>query len=384
MAVSDTDRILELRALIAYHDELYYAHDAPELPDAEYDLLLRELRALEAEHPELADASSPTATVRGMATSTFAPVVHSVPMTSLDNAMSADELEAWTLRVVRGLGGETPRFVAELKFDGLAINLRYEHGRLVTAATRGDGRVGEDVTANVRTIAEVPDTLKKIKEGVPDVIDVRGEVYMPTAVFEDLNREYEAAGLRMLVNPRNAAAGSLRQKDPSMTARRRLSFWAYQPGEVVGAPAFDSHHAMLEYIGRLGLPINPEVRLLDSVDAVAQHCLHWQEHRHSLGYEIDGVVIKVDDLAQRRQLGFTSRAPDGRSPTSSHPRSARHCCATSRFRSVAPDGRRRSPCSSRCSSAARRSAWRRCTTRTRSRSKTSGRATPWWCAKPVT
>jgi DNA ligase (NAD+) len=309
VAVSDTDRILELRALIAYHDELYYAHDAPELPDAEYDLLLRELRALEADHPELADASSPTATVRGMATSTFAPVVHSVPMTSLDNAMSADELEAWTLRVVRGLGGETPRFVAELKFDGLAINLRYEHGRLVTAATRGDGRVGEDVTANVRTIAEVPDTLKRIKEGVPDVIDVRGEVYMSTAVFEDLNREYEAAGVRMLVNPRNAAAGSLRQKDPSMTARRRLSFWAYQPGEVVGAPEFDSHHAMLEYIGRLGLPINPEVRLLDSVDAVAQHCLHWQEHRHSLGYEIDGVVIKVDDLAQRRQLGFTSRAP---------------------------------------------------------------------------
>jgi DNA ligase (NAD+) len=314
MADSDTDRILQLRELIAYHDQLYYEHDAPELPDADYDLLLRELRALEAEHPDMTDAASPTATVRGMATSTFAPVVHVVPMTSLDNVMSQAELEAWTQRVVRGLGGVTPRFVAELKFDGLAINLRYEQGQLVTAATRGDGRVGEDVTANVRTIADVPDTLGKVtdghfKGGPPDVIDIRGEVYMPTSVFEQLNREYEAAGLRMLVNPRNAAAGSLRQKDPSMTARRKLSFWAYQLGEVVGAPEFDSHHATLEYIAKLGLPVNPEVRMLDSVEAVAEHCLYWQEHRHNLGYEIDGVVIKVDDLGQRRQLGFTSRAP---------------------------------------------------------------------------
>jgi DNA ligase (NAD+) len=309
MGSDDTDRIVELRELIAYHDRLYYEHDAPELPDGEYDLLLRELRALEAQHPEMADADSPTATVRGLPTATFAPVVHAVPMTSLDNAMSAEELEAWTQRVVRSLGGVTPRFAAELKFDGLAINLRYEEGRLVTAATRGDGRVGEDVTANVRTISEIPGTLADVDGGPPPVIEIRGEVYMSTAVFEELNREYEAAGVRMLVNPRNAAAGSLRQKDPSMTARRRLSFWAYQLGEVVGAPDFDSHHATLEYIGRLGLPVNPQVRLLDAVDAVVAHCLHWQEHRHDLAYEIDGVVIKVDDLAQRRQLGFTSRAP---------------------------------------------------------------------------
>jgi DNA ligase (NAD+) len=244
-----------------------------------------------------------------MATSTFAPVVHAVPMTSLDNAMSAAELEAWTQRVVRGLGGATPRFVAELKFDGLAINLRYERGRLVSAATRGDGRVGEDVTANVRTIDDVPDELAKADGAMPDVLEVRGEVYMSTTVFEQLNREYEAAGLRMLVNPRNAAAGSLRQKDPAMTARRRLSFWAYQLGEVVGGPDLTSHHATLEYIRRLGLPVNPEVRALDSIEAVVKHCTHWEEHRHDLGYEIDGVVIKVDDLAQRRQLGFTSRAP---------------------------------------------------------------------------
>ena len=300
---------MQLRELIAYHDNLYYQHDAPELPDAEYDVLLRELRALEAEHPELVDESSPTATVRGVASSTFAPVVHAVPMTSLDNVMSAEELEAWTQRVVRGLGGVSPQFVAELKIDGLAMSLRYEHGRLVSAATRGDGRVGEDVTANVRTIGDIPDTLAKRDGAPPEVIEVRGEVYMSTAVFAALNHEYEAAGLRMLVNPRNAAAGSLRQKDPSMTARRKLSFWAYQLGEVVGGPELTSHHATLEYIARLGLPVNPEVQMLDSVEAVVEHCVHWQEHRHDLGYEIDGVVIKVDDLAQRGHLGFTSRAP---------------------------------------------------------------------------
>jgi DNA ligase (NAD+) len=309
VADTDVERIMQLRELIAYHDNLYYEDNAPELPDAEYDILLRELRALEEEHPELADESSPTATVRGLASSTFAPVVHAVPMTSLDNVMSAVELEAWTQRVVRGLGGVSPLFVAELKIDGLAMSLRYEHGRLVSAATRGDGRVGEDVTANVRTIGDVPDTLAKVDGAPPAVFEVRGEVYMSTAVFEALNREYEASGLRMLVNPRNAAAGSLRQKDPSMTARRKLSFWAYQLGEVVGGPELTSHHATLEYIGRLGLPVNPEVRMLDSVEAVVEHCVHWQEHRHDLGYEIDGVVIKVDDLAQRGHLGFTSRAP---------------------------------------------------------------------------
>ena len=180
---------MQLRALIEYNDRLYYEEDAPELPDAEYDLLLRELRALEAKHPELSDASSPTVTVRGFAPSTFAPVVHAMPMTSLDNVMNADELEAWTQRVVRGLGGVTPNFVAELKFDGLAINLRYERGQLVSAATRGDGLVGEDVTENVRTIGDVPDALTAADGAVPDVIEVRGEVYMSTAVFDELNRE---------------------------------------------------------------------------------------------------------------------------------------------------------------------------------------------------
>jgi DNA ligase (NAD+) len=300
------ERIIALREVVARANRLYHEHDAPELPDAEYDLLVRELRELEALHPELASESSPAESVGGSASATFAPVVHAVPMTSLDNAMDADELRAWGDRVVRGLGGTVPTFVAELKFDGLAMSIRYQGGRLVQAATRGDGKVGEDVTANVLTIADVPTSLPA---GAPDVLEVRGEVYMSTAVFEALNEAYLAAGERPLVNPRNAAAGSLRQKDPAMTAKRRLSFWAYQLGEVVGGPAFGSHHDTLDFLRGLGFPINPEVRLLDSIDAVHAHCAHWQEHRHDLAYEIDGVVIKVDDLAQREVLGFTSRAP---------------------------------------------------------------------------
>jgi DNA ligase (NAD+) len=307
--VTPGDRIAQLRELVAYHNRLYHELDTPELPDAEYDLLVRELRALEAEHPDLADDTSPSQAVGGAASATFAPVVHAVAMTSLDNAMNESELRAWGVRVVRGLDGTVPDFVAELKFDGLAMSLRYEAGELVQAATRGDGRVGEDVTANVRTIADIPHRLKGPKSKIPAVFEVRGEVYMSTAVFGALNEEYAAAGLRPLVNPRNAAAGSLRQKDPAMTARRRLSFWAYQLGEVIGGPPITSHHETLDLIAGFGLPVNPEVRRLDSVDAIVAHCAHWEEHRHDLAYEIDGVVIKVDDLAQRAELGFTSRAP---------------------------------------------------------------------------
>ncbi len=300
------DRIEELRAEVARHNRLYYEDDAPELPDGDYDALVRELRALEQEFPEFAVPDSPTATVGGPASATFAPVTHAVPMTSLDNAMDGDELRAWADRVIKGLDGTVPRFVAELKFDGLAMSLRYERGELVQAATRGDGRVGEDVTANVRTIGDVP---HRLPEGAPPVIEVRGEVYMSTAVFDALNVEYEAAGERPLVNPRNAAAGSLRQKDPAMTAKRRLSFWAYQLGQLEGGPESATHAATLGLMGRLGFPVNPEVTTFESIDQVLAHCLHWQEHRHDLGYEIDGVVVKVDDLAQQEQLGFTSRAP---------------------------------------------------------------------------
>ena len=300
-------RIAELRVRIVEADRRYYLDDAPELSDADYDALLRELRTLEDAHPELITDDSPTRTVRGATSSTFAAVVHRVPMTSLDNAMDAAELRAWGERVGRGLvGAPTVRFTCELKIDGLAMSVRYERGRFVQAATRGDGRVGEDVTANVAAIAALP---KRLAGAAPDVVEVRGEVYMPIAAFEALNARQEAAGERRFVNPRNSAAGSLRQKDASITASRELSMWCYQLGEVVGGPTFTSHDDTLRWLAALGFPVNPEITVLDSLDAVLEFCHHWQAHRHGLPYEIDGVVVKVDDLAQRERLGFTSKAP---------------------------------------------------------------------------
>ena len=314
--MTPADRIQALRAEIAHHNERYYADDAPEVSDAEYDQLVRELAALEAEHPELADASSPTQEVgAGVLSTAFAPVTHAVPMTSLDNAMDEAELAAWGERVARGLDGAPAQFVCELKIDGLAMSLRYEDGRFVQAATRGDGRVGEDVTANVATIVSVP----KVLTGAPPVLEVRGEVYLPIDAFERLKAAKEAenavrvaAGRKpepVPVNPRNAGAGSLRQKDPTVTAQRELAFWSYQLGDVQGGPEFTSHHETLDYLAALGFPVNPEIRLVGDLDAVYAFCRHWQEHRHDLGYEIDGAVVKVDSLAQREQLGFTSRAP---------------------------------------------------------------------------
>ena len=309
-------RIEELRGLIRRHMDLYYGTDSPEISDAEFDALVRELSDLEAAHPEFADSQSPTEAIGAASFTTFDPVVHAVPMTSLDNAMDEDELRAWGERVLKGLDGQTPRYVCELKIDGLAISIRYEQGRLVQAATRGDGKVGEDVTANVATISSLPQQLPK---GAPAVLEVRGEVYMSIAAFHKLqaerleeNRvraEKGRAQLAVPVNPRNAGAGSLRQKDPSITAQRDLSLWAYQLGEVVGGPEFSSHHDTLQFLNTLGFPVNPQITTVDSLEEVIAFCRHWQEHRHDLGYEIDGAVVKVDDLAQREQLGFTSRAP---------------------------------------------------------------------------
>ncbi len=300
-------RIAELTRLVRHHDERYYGLDAPEISDAEYDELVRELRALEEANPDLASPDSPTQRVgSGSLGATFAPVVHRVPMTSLDNAMDVGELTAWGDRVNKGLGGAATRYVCELKIDGLAMSLRYEDGRFVQAATRGDGRVGEDVTANVATIAGLP---HRLPAGAPPVLEVRGEVYLSLASFEALNARAAAAGQPRFANPRNAAAGSLRQKDPRVTASRELSFWSYQLGEVVGGPAFDGHHQTLEFLAELGFPVNPQIRLVDDLDAVYAYCQQWQEHRHDLPYEIDGAVCKVDDLAQREVLGFTSRAP---------------------------------------------------------------------------
>lgn len=299
-------RVDELRAQIAYHNQRYHTLDDPEISDADFDALVRELRELEADHPELAVEDSPTGLVGAAISTSFAPVTHRVPMMSLDNAMDADELQSWADRIQKGLDGDVSLFVCELKFDGLAMSLRYEDGRFVQAATRGDGRVGEDVTANVATIGDVPHDLP---DGAPEVVEVRGEVYMTRSSFQQLNERAVAAGDKTFVNPRNSAAGSLRQKDPTITASRNLSFFSYQLGEVVGGPEFTSHVAMLDFAAGLGFAVDDHVRTFTTIDEVAAHCLYWQEHRHDLDYEIDGVVIKLDDTAQRERLGVTSRAP---------------------------------------------------------------------------
>lgn len=319
-------RIDVLVRLIRYHDERYHVLDQPEISDVDYDLLVRELRSLEVEHPTLVHADSPTRHVGArVIAATFSPVVHRAPMTSLDNAMDLSELRAWGDRVSRKLGEPSlldpasrlpASYVCELKIDGLAMSLRYEHGRFVQAATRGDGKVGEDVTVNVATIASIP---KQLPPGSPEVLEVRGEVYLPIVAFERLQAAKEAENLVRVaagrrpepvpVNPRNAGAGSLRQKDPKVTAQRGLAFWSYQLGEVIGGPDFTHHRDTLDHLASLGFPVNPEIRRFDDLFEVYAYCSHWQEHRHQLGYEIDGVVVKVDDLAQRERLGFTSRAP---------------------------------------------------------------------------
>lgn len=303
-ALSDDERAARsevLRDLIEYHNRQYHELDAPEIPDGDYDALVRELRELGGE----------LTTVGGAPSATFSPVAHAVPMMSLDNAMSVDEMVAWGARVRRGLGDdEAITYVCELKIDGLAMSIRYENGRYVQAATRGDGKVGEDVTANVATIAAIPQTLSTPSNGtVPTVVEVRGEVYMPVSSFERFNVAAAENGTRPFVNPRNAAAGSLRQKDSTITASRDLSFWSYQLGELVDGPELASHQAGLDFLAELGLPINPERRAFATLDEVIEHCQYWEANRHDLGYEIDGVVVKVDSSEQRDRLGFTSRAP---------------------------------------------------------------------------
>ncbi len=313
------DRVRALRAELTEHSRRYNTEDSPTISDADYDDLLLELRALEAQHPELAATGTPTELVGAPPSATFAPVRHRVPMMSLDNAFSPEELVAWGERIDRRLGAvSTPggQLCCELKIDGVAISLRYEDGLLVQGATRGDGQVGEDVTANVRTIADIP---KQLPAGAPRVLEVRGEVYMSAAAFGELQAfQQEENRLRInggrkpspvAVNPRNAAAGSLRQKNSAVTARRKLSMWCYQLGEVEGGPVFTSHEQTLAQLKDWGFTANPERRLVHTVAEVAAFCQHWQHHRHDLPYDIDGAVVKLDDLAQRDLLGSTARAP---------------------------------------------------------------------------
>jgi DNA ligase (NAD+) len=310
-------RAADLRALIEYHNERYNVLDSPEIPDAEYDLLVVELRELEAGYPALVTADSPTQTVGAAPSGLFQPVRHRRPMMSLDNAFAEDDLRAWAERLRRQipeLDLEHLAFSSEPKVDGVAMSLTYEEGRLAQAATRGDGVTGEDVTANVKTVKNVPHELDRKAGPYPALLEIRGEIYMPLKEFAAMNARQEAAGLRLFVNPRNAAAGALRQKDPAVTATRPLAFWAYQVGEVEGPAAGHAwpaatQSATLALLKRVGLPVSPDARTVSGLEKVIARCRVLTEKRHALPYEIDGVVTKVDDLALHQRLGATSRAP---------------------------------------------------------------------------
>jgi DNA ligase (NAD+) len=298
-------RVEELRDLINYHNYRYHVLDDPEVADAEYDRLMRELKALEDEFPELIVPDSPTQRVGGAPSDLFAPIRHRATMLSLDNSFSWEELEAWGGRVVRALGREAD-FYCELKIDGVAVAVTYEKGRYAVGATRGDGYVGDDITSNIRTIRSVPFTLRD--DDHPTVLEVRGEVYLPVKAFEKLNEQLTEQGGRPFANPRNAAAGSLRQKDPAITASRPLRLWCHGVGVAEGR-RFDRHSEALEYVQRAGLPVSPETELLGTLQEVFKYCQHWQDHRHDVDYEIDGVVVKVDQIPLQEELGATSKAP---------------------------------------------------------------------------
>jgi DNA ligase (NAD+) len=299
-------RVEELRELVNHHMYRYHVLDDPEISDAEYDELISELRTLEDRFPELITPDSPTQRVGAAPAELFRPVQHRAPMLSLDNAFSEEELRAWGARVERGLAGATPTFACELKIDGVACALTYEGGVLTQAATRGDGRTGEDITANVRTVKAIPRRLKV--DDPPSVIEVRGEVYLPVKAFEKLNEELTAAGKHAFANPRNAAAGSLRQKDANVTKSRPLQMWVHSFGAAEGI-SFDSHLGFLDWARSAGLPVPDTTEEASDLDDVLRFLRRWEKRRHSLDYEIDGAVIKVDDAKLQRRLGTTSHAP---------------------------------------------------------------------------
>ena len=301
------ERIAELRALIRHHEECYYVLNAPEIADAEFDELVKTLERLEAENPDLVTADSPTQRVGGRPVEGFATVEHAHPMLSLDNAYSEDEVRAFDERVRRGLGetGAVPDrvpYVTELKIDGLSIALTYTDGQLVRGATRGDGVRGEDVTSNVRTIRAIP---LRLKDGVPGTVEVRGEVYLPRQAFERINRQREESGAPLFANPRNAAAGTMRNLDPTLVAKRGLSAFVYQ---IVGRRV-TTHGETLEQLRQWGLPVEPNWRRCAGLEELLAFCREWQEKRRSLDFETDGVVIKVDALGLRERLGSTSKFP---------------------------------------------------------------------------
>lgn len=299
-----TARVEELRATIERHNYLYYVKDEPAITDYEYDKLMQELIQLEGEFPELITAESPTQRVGGTPLSSFDKVEHRIPMLSLSNAFNAQDLREFDRRVQQGIGTEQPvRYVCELKIDGLAVSLRYENGRFVQGATRGDGKTGEDITQNLRTIRSLPLVLKQ-----PLSIEVRGEAYMPRSAFERLNHERAEREEALFANPRNAAAGSLRQLDPKIAAERSLDVFLYSMVGDEGLPV-SSHSGALALMEELGFKVNPERRVFDGIEAVISFIEGWTERRSELAYDIDGMVVKVDSFAYQDELGFTAKSP---------------------------------------------------------------------------
>ncbi len=306
-AREDAKRITELREQIRRHDYRYYVLDDPAISDARYDALMAELRALEERHPQLVTDDSPTRRVGGAPSGAFGEVVHAVPMLSLDNAFSEQDVLDFDRRVRERLDVDSVEYSAEPKIDGLAVSLRYEHGRLVQAATRGDGAKGEDVTANVRAIRSVPLGLRGALP--PAVLEVRGEVYMTRRSFEQLNRRAEERGEKTFANPRNAAAGSLRQLDPRVTASRSLDLFCYGIGATERWAVPRRHSEVLAALRELGLRTNPQIEVVRGVEGALDYYARMGRRRDSLGYDIDGVVYKVDRLDWQRDLGFVARAP---------------------------------------------------------------------------
>ena len=301
-------RASELRDLINKYNYLYYVTDNPEVTDSEYDRLFTELKQLEQQYPELLTNDSPTQRVGGQALDKFSQITHALPMLSLDNVFDADEFEAFDQRVRDWLNtSETQIYAAEPKLDGLAISIRYEHGLLVQAATRGDGTVGEDVTVNVRTIPTVP--LRLQGYNIPEVIEIRGEIFMPKEGFEKLNQAQISADKKPFVNPRNAAAGSLRQLDSKITATRPLAIYCYGIGEIVGMEAPESHSAAMKQLEQWGCRISPELKQVEGIQGALDYITYLGDKRDSLPYDIDGVVFKVDKVALQQRLGFVARAP---------------------------------------------------------------------------
>ena len=299
-------KIAELRDEIRHHDRKYYVEAAPEITDYEYDQVYRRLRDLEAEFPDLVTPDSPTQRVGGEPLDGFATVQHRVPMLSMDNTYSDEEMREFDDRCRRWLEGTQPEYVVELKIDGVAISLEYTNGVFTRGATRGDGIRGDDVTANLKTVRSVP--LKLLADSPPALLEVRCEAYMPRSEFRRINEEREATGEALFANPRNATAGTLKSLDPKVTAARRLRLFTYAPGHMEGI-SFEEHMQCLETFSQWGLPVNPNVRLCPTIDDVIECCREWSTRRDELDYETDGIVVKVNSLAHRRELGATSKSP---------------------------------------------------------------------------